>query len=175
MKHRILPSIATILFLLLFLFAADASAQIVNPGGEQNPTIVKQYKEGFVEVFGARPFGPRDLKMVQRQMVWDAEHERFGKIEEAAFTLDSLLRYQEVGMGFPVQYSRKDGRRFVAFPEARYSKFHYVDPAVAKLFPGKISRDYFLDSVQKGFCVPDLEPQFPGFVIAQNQQNCANE
>lgn len=139
------------------------------------PLVGQAQSPDFVSVFGDRPSGPRDRAMVQAQMIYDARASRFDSIVDldSDFPIEAQLLYQEVGMGLPVKWHAKNGDEFVAFPNAVYTKFHFVPVSLAKLFPGKVWRDFHLASIQDGFCVVTVNANFPGFILEKNDANCA--
>jgi len=129
----------------------------------------------FESIFGPRPFGPRDREMVKKQMMWDAQKKWFGEIVDDKIGVEPLVYYSEIGLGLPVVWKRTNGQVFVAFPEARYFKPTYMPLSTVELFPGVVGRTWHLDSVAKGWCVPELNQNFPGSVVSQNKVNCGEK
>lgn len=141
-------------------------------GAYLSPANAQDDDTTFTSIFGERPFGPRDLVMKHKQMIWDAQKARFGGLFEKEFPVDVLLLYQQWGLGVPVAWRQTNGDVFVAFPEARYAKPVYMPLSTVELFPGTIGRTWHMESVAQGFCVMELDHRFPGSVLAKNDSNC---
>lgn len=126
----------------------------------------------FTKIFGPRPHGPRDRAMVQAQMIYDARADRFLGIVDKEFPIEAILLYQEIGLGLPVAWKQKNGQEFVAFPDARYYKPKFQSLVNVERFPGVVWRTWHVDSIQHGFCVPEVNPNFPPSLLNQNRDNC---